>query len=259
MERARCACHALRRKPIERANGPAHASPGQRPGFDRRKNRALKGRLNDVAPLQGFDRFIPGDPGRCPGLAWFAPLVLEGSAPSKCTNALHARFTTRPRPRSRSCSRSRPRKYDAENQIEDEDENEPTPVANDGVAAAEGQRPCTCQPRATPWVDRRKYQALKGRPDDVAPLQGFDLLAAHHPGRCPGLAWFAPLVLEGGAPSKSMTRPTCSMKGHCKNPHRPFMPVEGHCENLHCPSARAEAPYENLYCPSARARAQGKP
>ncbi len=47
-------------------------------GDGNQKIKALKGRDILGPPLQGFDHFMPGDPGRCPGLAWFAPLVLEG-------------------------------------------------------------------------------------------------------------------------------------------------------------------------------------
>ena len=41
------------------------------------KDKALKGRAIMVPPLQGFDRFVTDDPGRCPWLVWFAPLVLR--------------------------------------------------------------------------------------------------------------------------------------------------------------------------------------
>ena len=47
------------------------------------KIKALNGRDIMEPPLQGFDRVIPADPGRCPGLAWFAPLVLGGSTFAK--------------------------------------------------------------------------------------------------------------------------------------------------------------------------------
>ena len=57
--------------------------------------------------------------------------------------------------------------------------------------------PYSYQPRAAPWVIViKKIKALKGRPHFVAPLQGFVLLSSGFPGRCPGLAWFAPLVLK---------------------------------------------------------------
>ena len=50
-------------------NGANHTSLGQRPGFARKKNKALKGRAIMVPPLQGFDPYGTDDPGRCPGLA----------------------------------------------------------------------------------------------------------------------------------------------------------------------------------------------
>ena len=39
-------------------------------------DKALKGRAIMEPPLQGFARFVTDDPGRCPGLVSFAPLVL---------------------------------------------------------------------------------------------------------------------------------------------------------------------------------------
>ena len=59
------------------ANGAAHASPGQRPGYASPFVQALNGRHTVVSPLQGRMSFGPGNPGRCPGLAWRAPLGLR--------------------------------------------------------------------------------------------------------------------------------------------------------------------------------------
>ena len=65
-------------------NEAKQASPGQRPGFRRRERPALKGRHKSpepvsriVSPLQGWGYFLPGDPGRCPGLAWVRPLACK--------------------------------------------------------------------------------------------------------------------------------------------------------------------------------------
>ena len=68
-------------------NEAKQASRGQRPGFRRRARPALKGRPNAVqhfprivSPLQGLGFFLPGDPGRCPGLAWVRPLAFGNPA-----------------------------------------------------------------------------------------------------------------------------------------------------------------------------------
>jgi hypothetical protein len=65
-------------------NGATYLSPGQRPGFRRNQHRALKGRHKTsarstrvVAPLQGSELRVAGDPGRCPGLACGRPLALK--------------------------------------------------------------------------------------------------------------------------------------------------------------------------------------
>gem|GEM_PF-4890766 len=46
---------------VQRANGPHHTSPGQRPGNGRNFHGALTGRTigirNDETPLQGFPKF----------------------------------------------------------------------------------------------------------------------------------------------------------------------------------------------------------
>ena len=70
-----------------KAKGLRQASPGQRPGFDEKKEEALKGRDNPrnastlVSPFQGFNPVGMGYPGRCPGLACYAPLGRACFAP----------------------------------------------------------------------------------------------------------------------------------------------------------------------------------
>ena len=55
-----------------------HASPGQRPGFHVRKNKALKGRHSVGAPLQGF--VLVAHFSQCVALGWHVagPLALSG-------------------------------------------------------------------------------------------------------------------------------------------------------------------------------------
>ena len=77
------------------ANGATHASQGQRPrNTPTHSSQALKGRDKSCASfavsmlqsagwaaLQGLIRFLTPYPGRCPGLAWCAPLGLKSGAP----------------------------------------------------------------------------------------------------------------------------------------------------------------------------------
>ncbi len=65
------------------ANGAHDTSPGQRPGFARRKGQALKGRAMMGPPLQGFDRLVADHPGRCPGLIWIRTFGARILLPAK--------------------------------------------------------------------------------------------------------------------------------------------------------------------------------
>ena len=78
----------LRVRRVLSTNGANHASPGQRPGFGSRNDRALKGRDHLGPPFQGFVVLVADYPGRCPGLACLRAVGPQRMSPSTVNDRL---------------------------------------------------------------------------------------------------------------------------------------------------------------------------